>query len=36
VQADVALVERGSSPTTQRLHLLSDLGGYDFASCHTP
>jgi hypothetical protein len=36
VQADVALVARGSTPTTQRLHLLSDLGGYDFASCHTP
>jgi hypothetical protein len=36
VQADVALAEQGSPPTTQRLHLLNDLGGYDFASCHTP
>jgi hypothetical protein len=36
VQADVALAERGSTPTTQRLALLNDLGGYDFASCHTP
>jgi hypothetical protein len=35
VQADVAVAERGSTPT-QRLHLLNDLGGYDFASCHTP
>jgi hypothetical protein len=36
VQADVAVAERGSTPTTQRLHLLNDLGGYDFATCHTP
>jgi hypothetical protein len=36
VQADVALAERGSTPTQQRLHLLNDLGGYDFSSCHTP
>jgi hypothetical protein len=36
VQADVAVAERGSTPTQQRLHLLNDLGGYDFASCHTP
>jgi hypothetical protein len=35
VQADVALAVRGSTPT-QRLHLLNDLGGYDFPSCHTP
>jgi len=34
VQADVALVARGSTPTTQRLALLSDLGGYDFPTCH--
>jgi hypothetical protein len=34
VQADVALVARGSTPTTQRLVLLSDLGGYDFPTCH--
>ena len=33
VQADVALVARGSTPTTQRLALLSDLGGYDFPTC---
>ena len=36
VQADIALHESGSTPTQQRLHLLNDLGGYDFASCHTP
>ena len=36
VQADVAVAERGSTPTQQRLHLLNDLGGYDFPSCHTP
>jgi hypothetical protein len=36
VQADVAVAEQGSTPTTQRLHLLNDLGGYDFATCHTP
>jgi hypothetical protein len=36
VQADVAVAERGSTPTTQRLILLNDLGGYDFPSCHTP
>jgi len=35
VQADVALAERGSTPSQQRLHLLNDLGGYDFPSCHT-
>jgi hypothetical protein len=34
VQADFALIETGSDPTTQRLHLLADLGGYDFRSCH--
>jgi hypothetical protein len=34
VQADVALLARGSTPTIQRLHLLNDLGGYDFATCH--
>jgi hypothetical protein len=33
VQADVALVSRGSTPTIQRLHLLNDLGAYEFASC---
>ena len=36
VQADVAVAEKGSTPTQQRLHLLNDLGGYDFPSCHTP
>jgi hypothetical protein len=35
VQADVAVAEKGSTPTQQRLHLLNDLGGYDFPSCHT-
>jgi hypothetical protein len=34
VQADVALVARGSTATTQRLALLSDLGSYDFPTCH--
>jgi hypothetical protein len=36
VYADVAVAEQGSTSTTQRLALLNDLGGYDFASCHTP
>ena len=36
VQADVAVAEKGSTPTQQRLLLLNDLGGYDFPSCHTP
>jgi hypothetical protein len=36
VYADVAVAERGASAVTQRLALLNDLGGYDFASCTTP
>jgi hypothetical protein len=36
VWADVAVAVRDSSATTQRLALLSDLGGYDFPTCHTP
>jgi hypothetical protein len=33
VQADVAVAVTGFAPTTQRLALLNDLGGYDFPSC---
>ena len=33
VQADVDLLVVGESPGTQRLALLSDLGGFHFASC---